>query len=502
MPKVLLPSRSILSTASMPRGTLLRYATVLIVLGIVGAAWAATALFGNRGGYPDDQLQLPIDPALAKRGAYVAALADCVGCHSKPGGQAFTGGRAIVSPIGKIFTPNITPDKATGIGNYRYGDFERAVRRGISPDGTTLYPVMPYPSYARLTDDDTQALYAYFMLDVKPVSVANRRAVIPWPLSMRWPVTYWRWFFAPSVQPATDFKDPQLARGAYLVEGPGHCGSCHTPKGFAMQEEARSDKDGPIYLSGGISGNRAAGNLRGDALTGLGAWTEDDIVNFLRTGDPVHPNAFVEMRAVVRHSTQFLTPADLKAIAHYLKSQQPPMTHQNFTYEVAMANELVGYNGSVRGALDYMNNCSACHLFSGKGSDKSIPSLAGSSLVLAKNPAPLLTLILEGSPRPQTLGSPIVVAMPGFVDQLNDDDIAGLTTFIRSSWGNKAGAVTADQVARIRIKSAARRLAPDTSTRSLWGNQALFGQRIGHHAKHACETARDCGESNRALERI
>jgi mono/diheme cytochrome c family protein len=427
----------------------------LIIIGVVAyvAAYLITVLFGGIGGNRQAQLEEPADQALIQNGAYIAILGDCAACHSAPGSQPFAGGLPISSPIGTIYSSNITPDKDTGIGNYSYGDFERAVRRGIAPGGTTLYPAMPYPSYARLSDADTKALYAYFMHAVAPVSVPNKSADIRWPLSMRWPLTYWRWLFAPAVRPVVEANssDAMLARGAYLVEGLGHCGSCHTPRSLTLQEVALSG-DNPAYLSGADIDLYTAANLRGDPLTGLGAWSEDNIVQFLKTGHNAHEAVFGGMSDVVTFSTQHMTDPDLKAIAHYLKSLPRTRNEPQFTYDEAQAKQLAALNVSAPGAPDYMNNCSACHLSSGKGYDNTFPALAGNPVVVSADPVSLIHIILAGSTRPATAGAPTNFAMPGFANRLTDQEVAGIVSFVRSAWGNKGGPVGAGEVAKIRAE--------------------------------------------------
>lgn len=232
---------------------------------------------------------------LVKRGEYLARAGDCVACHTSEGGKPFAGGLAMKTPIGTIYSSNITPDKKDGIGNYSYDDFQKAVRQGIAKNGDTLYPAMPYPSYASVSDADMHALYAYFMQGVQPVSQKDRATDIPWPLSMRWPLAIWRHMFAPEVKPFTAASDdPVLARGQYLVEGLGHCGACHTPRAITMQEKVLNNSEGTTYLSGGsapIDGWNAV-DLRGNNQDGLGRWSTQDLEQFLRYGRNDHTAAF------------------------------------------------------------------------------------------------------------------------------------------------------------------------------------------------------------------
>src|SRR5579871_5024976 len=226
-----------------------------------------------------DEANAPEDP-----GEYLARAGDCVACHSVPGGKAFAGGLKMGTPLGAIYSTNITPDPETGIGNYTLDDFDRAVRSGVDKDGNHLYPAMPYPSYAKITDDDLKALYTFFMKDVPAVKQQNKPNEIPWYLSPRWPLAIWNAVFAPSggFTPRAD-RDAAWNRGAYLVEGLGHCGACHTPRGWTFAEKALDDR-GSAYLQGAELDAWSAPNLRGDLRTGLGAWSQDDIVAFLKSG--------------------------------------------------------------------------------------------------------------------------------------------------------------------------------------------------------------------------
>jgi mono/diheme cytochrome c family protein len=396
------------------------------------------------------------DPATIERGRYLAVAGDCSACHTAPGGKAFAGGLAIASPIGAIYSSNITPDKESGIGKFTLDEFDRAVRHGIDDEGVTLYPAMPYPSYALLSDEDLSALYAYFMHGVGPVSSAQHANSIPWPLSMRWPLALWRKLFAPSPDApafnASRYSDPIVARGAYLVQGPGHCGSCHTPRAVTLQEKSLDDSSG-TYLSGGqrIDGWVAV-NLRGNPGEALGNWSKEDIVETLRSArNSTQAVVGAPMSDVVVHSTQYLTDADLNAIAAYLKTLAPaPGGSSKFVANPATAAALAKGKEANRGAEVYDDNCAACHRTDGEGSPKVLPKMAGNPTVLADDPDSLIRLVLAGSTLPGTTAAPSALGMPGFAWRLSNEEVAQLLTFVRSSWGNQASTVAAGQVGRVR----------------------------------------------------
>ncbi|MBG7621603.1 cytochrome c [Herbaspirillum sp. AP02] len=392
----------------------------------------------------------PVDQQLVQRGEYLAKAGDCVACHTAKGGKPFAGGLSIDTPVGKVYSSNITPDKDNGIGSYSEEDFDRALRHGIRKDGASLYPAMPYPSYAKVKPADVKALYAYFMNGVKAEPTPNRNVDIVWPLSMRWPLSIWRKVFAPAVAVDGVADNSPLLRGQYLVEGLGHCGACHTPRGVGMQEKALTD-DSSQYLSGGVIDGFLANNLRGDARDGLGNWTEADIVAFLKTGRNSHSAAFGGMADVVAESTQHMTDEDLSAMAKYLKSLKPVKDGiPALAYDDKTHQALRKGSDQSPGAMAFLNNCAACHRSSGKGYDETFPTLALSPTVNAENPASLIRIVLEGAEMPWTHKAPTQFAMPGFASRLSDQEVADVVTFIRSSWGNQASSVSASDVAKVR----------------------------------------------------
>ncbi|MBF8743452.1 cytochrome c [Pseudomonas guariconensis] len=396
------------------------------------------------------------DPALIKQGEYLARAGDCVACHTAKGGKPFAGGLPMETPIGTIYSTNITPDPS-GIGDYSYEDFERAVRQGIGLNGSTLYPAMPYPSYARVSDEDMQALYAYFMHGVQPVEQANKDSDIPWPLSMRWPLAFWRGLFAPEVKPfEAGGRDPVVARGAYLVEGLGHCGACHTPRALTMQEKALDADDGDAYLAGSAPlEGWIAKSLRGDHKDGLGSWSEAQIVAFLKTGRNERTAVFGGMSDVVEHSMQYMSDADLSAIARYLKTL-PPVNPDDkpFQEDRQVADALWKGDDAKPGAALYVDNCAACHRTDGKGYARVFPALAGNPVLQGEDATSLIHIVLEGGTLPATQTAPSTFTMPAFAWRMNDQQVADVVNFIRSSWGNQAAAVTAAQVAGLRKQPA------------------------------------------------
>lgn len=439
------------------------------------AALAVAILFGAAYGgakwithsrSPQSAAAVEASSETIKRGEYVARLSDCFACHTAPKGKPYAGGLAMQTPLGAVYSTNITPDKESGIGNYTYAQFKNAVQHGIRSDGTPLYPAMPYPSYAIMPDDDMRAMYAYFMHGVEPVSQKNADSTLPPVLNWRWPLAYWQAMFAPQRQFEADRRfDARINRGKYLVEGPGHCGACHTPRGFAYQEKALSD-DKRHFLSGAVIDGWRAKSLRGEER-GLGTWSEAELQDFFASGRTDVTAAFGAMAEVVEHSTQYWTDEDLKAMSAYLKTLSPsPDKAQGLPKREDTTTAMLKsgkYNS--RGAMLYAEHCIACHRADGNGMARIFPALNKNSAVYANNAQSVIQVTLEGGRTPHTKHDTMAFTMPGF-RHLSDEDIAEVVNFVRNSWHNQAPEVKAGDVAEIRrfVNTKAPNIVPQTAS--------------------------------------
>jgi len=408
------------------------------------------------------QAQTPSNAEQIKRGAYLATAADCAACHTVPKtGQPFAGGYGIDSPLGTIYSSNITPSKNGGIGAYTEAQFERALREGIRADGAHLYPAMPYTSYAKLSDDDVQALYTYFMQGVPAVDGIAQKTALPFPFNLRFTMAGWNLLFLDhsrfKPEPA---QSAAWNRGAYLVGALEHCSACHTPRNVLMAEQEGSP------FAGGQLGAWYAPNLTSDPVSGLGGWSEPEIVQYLRTGQLAgRAQAAGPMAEAVQDSLQFLTDDDLKAIATYLKTvpaiHLANETQAPYTFGAA-ANDEVLLRGTapisdstipLNPAELFSANCASCHQSKGLGTqDQYYPSLAHNTALGHANPSNLVAVILHGVNR--TVDGHTVF-MPGFgadslVTSLSDDEIAALSNYTLQRFGNPAAHVSTADVAMVR----------------------------------------------------
>jgi alcohol dehydrogenase (quinone), cytochrome c subunit len=427
---------------------------LLLLGGAVAALVAAMAIsvVGDRLAGENTSFIPARDAHQIGRGAYLARLGDCAACHSIPGRPAFSGGLKMETPIGAIYSTNITPDVTFGIGRFTLADFDRALRYGVA-DGHSLYPAMPFTSYYNTKPEDVQALYAYFKYGVAPARVPDRRSDIPFPLSMRWPLTYWRWLFASKPFPfsAPAGYDADEARGAYFVDGLGHCGECHTPRNAFMQLTAATRSDGPRYLTGAVIERYFAPSLRSNGAGSLKDWTEEELARFLRTGASSRGIAFGSMSDVIIHSTQYMTEADARATAHYLKLlDSQDQSGPSFVYDPSSDRALKRGDANAEGALIYLNNCAACHRPDGLGYERVFPALAGNAVVEARSPDSVVSIILRGSTTPRTSQTPARFTMPAYDWRLSDIEIMQVANFVRSSWGNRGPRVNLQDVENLR----------------------------------------------------
>lgn len=405
---------------------------------------SSALLLGSLSALPvhaDDEAQL------IRQGEYLSRLGDCMACHSLPGKPDYAGGLAITSNLGTIFSTNITPDKQHGIGNYSEQQFADAVRKGILPDGSRLYPAMPYPDYARISDADIHALYVYFMKGVQPSAEQPPETDLSFPFSQRWGMRFWNWAFT-SDKPFRPIggASADVNRGAYIVESLGHCGSCHTPRGLGMNEKALDSGDDQ-FLAGGSLNHWAVPSLRG-----LPHWSQQEIVDYLQTGRNDKAAVGGEMTSVIEHSSSHITDADLNAIAAYLKflGGNPPLQAYNVQAQQATEAKLTAAKNLSEGERLYLDNCGACHFVTGKGAPGVFPELDQATIVNASDPTGLIHTILAGAQQPSVAKAPSKLAMPGFAGRLSDYEVAQLATFIRQGWSNSAPAVSKDQVAEVR----------------------------------------------------
>ena len=381
------------------------------------------------------------DPVLIQRGAYLAIAGDCAACHTQAGGQSYAGGLAMPIPmLGKIYSSNITPDPQTGIGDWSLAEFDRAVRRGVGKNGKHLYPAMPYVSYSKISDEDIQALYAYFKYGVPAVKQTLPKSTIHWPLSIRWPLAFWNMLFAPTQPYQADAKQSlEWNRGAYLVQGLAHCGSCHTPRGLFMQEKAL-DANHKQFVAGASLAGWEAYNITSDPAAGIGTWTPAQLYVYLRTGNvPDLAQAGGPMGEAVQHSFSQLTDSDLRAMVTYIQSV-PPVKDGSQKSRAAWGNpspaaiQMRGLTDTSDPAALYLGACASCHQANGTGTaDHYYPALVHNSTVGAKDPNNLIQVILHGLQRKTAEQD---IGMPAFKDDLSDAQIAALTNYLTQQFGN------------------------------------------------------------------
>lgn len=396
---------------------------------------------------------------LLQRGQYLATAGDCVACHTAPQGKPYAGGLSIPTPIGTIYATNITPSKTAGIGNYTEQQFSDALRRGIRADGARLYPAMPYTAYSQLTDDDVHALYFWFMHDVKPVDTVPKPTQLPFPFNIRLSMAAWNLLFLDSKPFTPDSsKTAEWNRGAYLVRGLAHCTTCHTPRNLLMAEKSSQE------LAGGEVGTWHAPNITSDANSGVGGWSDADLVAYMKLGHATgRGQAAGSMAEAVDNSLQHLTDADLKAIVTYLRTvpaqHNPADTRAAYSWGSA-SDELSSIRGvalpsdpnKMTGAQLYDGYCASCHQAQGQGSfDGKLPSLFHNTALGRTNTNNLVMVMLDGI---NWSSNGRDVHMPGFAQTLTDQQIATLGNYLLKHYGNPSAVISVDQVKTLRAGGA------------------------------------------------
>ncbi|WP_241030459.1 c-type cytochrome [Paraburkholderia sp. Ac-20347] len=395
------------------------------------------------------------DQTLLARGRYLATAADCAACHTAQGGKPFAGGYPINSPMGTIYSTNITPSTHGGIGDYSEADFSNALRRGVRRDGQHLYPAMPYTSYALLSDADVHALYTWFREAVAPVDATPPQTALPFPFSVRASMKVWNALFLDTKPFEADpQRSPLINHGAYLANALAHCAACHTPRNAFMGE------DSAHAFAGGSLGSWYAPNISSDPVSGIGGWSDAELVQYLKTGSvPGKAQAAGPMAEAIDHSLQYLSDDDLSAIAAYLKQTKPMRdseTQPRFAYGTPMSEAALRGNEATppRGWQIFSGSCAACHQVDGGGlHNHDYPSLYHNTATGAADPSNLISVILFGLQR-DAHGKPAFMPAFGpsasFTDRLSDQDVADVANYVLHQFGNPDVRVSDKDVAAVR----------------------------------------------------
>jgi mono/diheme cytochrome c family protein len=370
------------------------------------------------------------------RGKALVIAGDCAGCHTADPAKPFAGGKRIETPFGAIYSPNLTPDRETGLGAWSDDDFVRAFRYGVAPDGSRYYPAFPYPYFTKLTRQDLLAIRAY-LATLAPLRNTRPPPQLHWPLNYRVVMRAWNYFFfRPGIFEPNQQKSTEWNRGGYLVRGAAHCGTCHTPKNLFGAAKRGS------AFGGGSADGWFAPRLDGTERSGLKSWSADDIVEYLASGRNAKSHADGPMADVVVNSTSQMSDADIRAIAVYLKDlpagEPEPAVNPPPAAEMAAGKAL------------YDRACVACHETDGSGAPRIYPPLPGNANLQSADPGSTLRILLDGAQTVTTQRAPNAGSMPGYARQWSDQEIAAVTNYIRNAWGNAAPPVSPAQVAKAR----------------------------------------------------
>jgi mono/diheme cytochrome c family protein len=390
-----------------------------------------------------------VPPSLAKasqveRGAYLAKAADCMVCHTAPGGKDYAGGLGFKLPFGTLYSTNITPDKDTGVGNYSDQDFLNALHRGVRRDGARLYPAMPYTSYTYISDADALAIKAY-LFSLPPVHAAAPANTLTFPFNQRWGMMFWSALFNPDTrfEPDTS-KSVEWNRGAYLAEALAHCGECHTPRNLAFALDNRRK------FAGAVTAGWRAFNISSDKTTGIGAWHDDDLISYLSVGHAKgHGTASGPMGEAVDQSFSQMAPEDIRAMVAYLRtvpataSPDLPATPA----PAAPASHRDGVTSNPRGKMVFEGACVSCHGWTGESAISPLATLTGAWSVNDPGATNVAQIVIAGTRRHTPDGA---VSMPAFGNAYSDEEIAAVANYVTARFGAKGSQMTANDVAALR----------------------------------------------------
>ncbi|MBC8638886.1 cytochrome c [Caballeronia sp. EK] len=384
------------------------------------------------------------DAATVKRGEYLARAGDCIACHTLPAGKTFGGGRPMDTPFGTLYTPNISSDKDTGIGKWTAEEFYTMMHTGKSRDGSLLYPAMPFTSYTNVTRADSDAIYA-FLMSTPAVHQPNRPHELRFPFNHRELLLGWRsLFFREGVYKPDVSQSVEWNRGAYLVEGLGHCSMCHTAiNALGGNVKSKAFEGGLIPIQ-----NWYAPSLTSNKEAGLGDWSLDDIVGLLHAGVSNRGAVYGPMAEVVYDSLQYLTEEDVRAMAVYLKALPARSGDKSPPPSQAVAEEKTSL--SPLGKKIYDAQCAECHAAQGQGKPPDFPPLANNQSIEMNSAVNPIRMVLNGGYPPGTFKNPKPYGMPPFAQSLSDVEVAAVVTYIRTAWGNHGAPVTVKEVNELR----------------------------------------------------
>jgi mono/diheme cytochrome c family protein len=383
--------------------------------------------------------------SLVERGAYLARAADCLVCHTTEGGKDYAGGLGFKLPFGTLYSTNITPDKETGIGNYSDQDFLGAVHRGTRRGGARLYPAMPFTSYTYMTDADALAIKAY-LFSLPPVRATAPANTLRFPFNQRWAMSFWSALFNPDTRFAPDTsKSLEWNRGAYLVEALAHCGECHTPRNPAFALNNRQK------FAGAVTAGWRAFNISSDKATGIGSWSDDDLVSYLSIGHAAgHGTASGPMGEAVEHSLSQFAPEDIRAMVTYLRSvPATPSTDLPATLAppAPASHKDGGAPPDPRGKMVFEGACVSCHEWTGESPISPFATFTGAWAVNDPTATNVVQIVISGSKREAPEDT---LSMPAFGSAYSDAEIAALANYVTARFGSKGSRLTAQDVAELR----------------------------------------------------